>query len=120
MAARTEDAWINNEVCWYGSIGASPVPSCRPASGRCSLAVGETEWQVRDSRGIALAVTGQLGERKRTSSSTRSGPQTRTTWLLCWRRRRRWIEQLKARQSPFADPAELRALRTENSLLMDQ
>ena len=24
------------------------------------------------------------GERKRTSSSTRSGPQTRTTWLLCW------------------------------------
>ena len=35
-------------------------------------------------------------------------------------KRRRWIEQLKARQNPFADPAERRALRTEDSLLLDE
>ena len=119
VAARTEDAWINNEVCWYGSIGGAGavLPACERA---VQLAVGETEWQVRDSRGIALAVTGQLARAQEDFEQYAKWAATRTTWLLCWRRRRRWIEQLKARQNPFADPAELRALRTESSLLLDQ
>ncbi|HEX2326457.1 MAG TPA: WD40 repeat domain-containing protein, partial [Chloroflexota bacterium] len=120
VAARTGDAWINNEVCWYGSIdgfAGAVLPACERA---VQLAVGETEWQVRDSRGIALAVTGQLARAQEDFEQYAKWATDRDYLAPLLERRRRWIEQLKARQNPFADPAELRALRTESSLLLDQ
>ena len=57
----TADAWINNDVCWYGSIAGfagAVLPACERA---VQMAVDEDQWQVRDSRGVALAVTGRAG-----------------------------------------------------------
>ena len=119
VAARTGDAWINNEVCWYGSIdgfAGAVLPACERAVQR---AVGETEWQVRDSRGIALAITGQLARAQEDFEQYATWAEDNELAPLLVKRRR-WIEQLKARQSPFADPAELRALRSENAQLMDR
>ncbi|HEX2516533.1 MAG TPA: hypothetical protein VH257_17650, partial [Chloroflexota bacterium] len=74
----------------------------------------------RDSRGIALAVTGQLGRAQEDFEQYAKWATDRDYLAPLLERRRHWIEQLKARQNPFADPAELRALRTESSLLLDQ
>ena len=120
VAARTADAWINNDVCWYGSIAGfagAVLPACERA---VQMAVDEDQWQVRDSRGVALAVTGQLARAQEDFELYVKWAEDKAYQAPLLVKRRRWIEQLKARQNPFADPAELRALRTESSLLLDQ
>ena len=120
VAARTDDAWINNEVCWYGSIdgfAATVLPACDRT---VQLAVGETEWQVRDSRGVALAVTGQLARAQEDFELYEKWAADKDYLAPLLAKRRRWITQLKGGQNPFADPAELRALRTENSTLLGE
>lgn len=107
-AAAGADGQLANGVCWYGSLDGRPadvLPACERA-----VALLPDQGEVRDSRGLARALTGD-----------RPGAIDDFSAFVAWARqdtaraphaavREAWIAALRAGRDPF-DAATLHALR---------
>jgi hypothetical protein len=115
---RYPDAWIYasewNTLCWYGSLWGY-APEVMKA---CEIAVSKDSdnGNIRDSRGLARALTGDLDgaikdfEFYLNWSTTPVGKHLTDPIDKLWRRR--WISALERGQNPF-DEATLKVLRNE-------
>lgn len=112
MAQHTKNFVLNNRACWYGTLdgfAAVVMPACERAVQLVPADNPLMAAQVRDSRGVARALTGNL----------RGAAEDFTFFLAHWKegddlrvRRLAWLDSLKAGRNPF-DKATLKALRLE-------
>ena len=97
-----------NQLCWFGSLNGRAVE----VIGYCDLAVAADEKNeaIRDSRGLARALTGDLvgaAEDFRFWVEAKKDKQSEAV-----KRRQAWIPELEAGRNPIGE-AELEALRNE-------
>jgi WD40 repeat protein len=111
MAIETDDAVLNNYVCWNGSIDGfaeSVMPACERA-----VELDSDNGGYRDSRGLARALVGAFeGAIEDFQFYIEWGQQQNRRSEERLQKRQGWIEQLKTGQSPF-DEALLKELRQE-------
>jgi hypothetical protein len=89
------DGSMWNSLCWYGSLWGyvdQVLPACEAA-----IAVDSTNWAWRDSRGLALALTGDL----QGAVSDFEFAVNESTGTSFRRQRNEWIEELRAGNNPF-------------------
>jgi tetratricopeptide (TPR) repeat protein len=105
-------AGIWNELCWFGSLwghGADVMYACEQA-----VALRPKDGIIRDSRGFARALTGDLKgaieDFQAFIDEAEDWPLEKTDWKTEKLRRRRWIDQLRAGKNPVT-PDELREIR---------
>jgi WD40 repeat protein len=136
MAAKSRDALLSNDVAWYGTLDKLAdivLPACSRA---VELAKDETKPICRDTRGVALALTGKFPEaiedfeavvtsfkaeeEKQEKTAQQSSSQAvkeefgriADEWKKMREEREKWIAKLKSGQSPFDDET-LKTLRRE-------
>ncbi len=114
-ALKSEDADRNEKVCRLGSLdglAASVLPACNRA---IQLALESDRGLYRDSRGLARALTGDYPGAAADFEAYNDWAQAFDGYAERIAIRKDWIEALKAKQNPFADPATLYAIRIELS-----
>jgi tetratricopeptide (TPR) repeat protein len=101
----TARSW--NILCWFGSLwgaAAQVLPACEEA-----VALEPASGQVRDSRGVARALTGDhrgaIADFEMFVAQADDWPDLKT-------RRQGWIDALREGRNPFT-PEELNALKDE-------
>lgn len=110
-----EQARINNDVCWQGSIrdfAADVLPACRTA---VELADADVSFGYRDSLGVALALSGESAAALSAFEEyVARGQGRRSSRLLA--RRAQWVADLRRQRNPFRSDKErvLRELRQES------
>jgi WD40 repeat protein len=138
MAAKSGAAVRSNEVAWHGTLDKLPdvvLPACSRA---IALAKDEDKANYRDTRGVALAMTGKLPEaiedfqayvtwsktkeeKEKKAAEDASSPEEKAqhqneqaSWKGMREKREHWIVDLKSGRNPF-DAATLMKLRREGS-----
>ncbi len=128
MAVKRGDAGINNEVAWYGTLDKFPdivLPACSRA---IELAKDERKPLLRDTRGVALALTEKFPEaiedfeayvawlketeKHELETNTDQAKKNAAAYKKIREEREEWIGKLKSGRSPFDDPT-LMSLRQE-------
>ncbi|MDZ8264568.1 eIF2A-related protein, partial [Nostoc sp. ChiQUE01b] len=100
----TADSW--NSLCRYGSLqkqAADVLPACEQA-----VALAPKDGNVRDSRGLARALTGNI----QGAISDFEAYIAQTEDKDSKAQRQRWVKDLRAGKNPFTD-AELEKLRNQ-------
>jgi hypothetical protein len=111
MTLLTENAGVNNEACWRGSIDGF-ADLVLPAGER-AVELAPNDPRYRDTRGLARALTGDVAgalEDFRFYVDKAKPRDDRAKERL--KRRRGWITELEAGRNPF-DEATLARLRNE-------
>jgi hypothetical protein len=108
-AIKKDYASLNNQICWFGSLNGFPdivLPACERA-----VQLMPEDGGYRDSRGLALALTGDSAEAVEDFQfALEWGHGSRSeSWLT---QRADWIRELKAGRNPF-DLATIVTLRKE-------
>jgi WD40 repeat protein len=96
-----------NALCWYGSLwgaAADVLPACEHA-----VALDPESGQVRDSRGVARALTGDRGG---AIADFEMFVAQADDWPDAKKRRQGWIDALRGGGNPFT-PEALNALKDE-------
>jgi hypothetical protein len=110
-AVKTENAVLNDYVCWNGSVDGlaeSVMPACERA-----VELDSDNARYRDSRGLARVLTGDFeGAIEDFGSYIEWGQDQGRRFEERLQKRQDWIEQLKTGQNPF-DEALLKELRQE-------
>jgi hypothetical protein len=110
-AVETDNAVLNDYICWNGSVAGlaeSVMAACERA---VDLDSGNARY--RDSRGLARAVTGDFkGAIKDFESYIKWGQNQGRRFEERLRKRQDWIEQLETGHNPF-DEAVLKELRQD-------
>ena len=105
--AKGKDSW--NNVCWDGSLdgaASAVMPACERA-----VALAPEDGGIRDSRGLARALTGDLkGAIEDFEFFVKQAEATGSGANVDWRRA--WIAALQDGENPF-DAATLEQLRNE-------
>ena len=128
MAAKSEDAVLNNEVAWYGTLDKFAdivLPACSRA---IDLAQDAMKSICCDTQGVAFAMTGKFPEaiedleatadwlrgleKRELEAKTDEGKENAVAYKKMREKRQEWIEKLKSDQNPF-DDATLMSLRRE-------
>jgi WD40 repeat protein len=128
FAVNAKDATLDNEVGWYGTLDGFPeivLPACDRA---VELAKEEIKPQCRDTRGVALAMTGKLPEaikdfeatviwlngleKRELEAKTADGKKNAAEFRKMREKREEWIQKLKSGHNPF-DESTLMSLRRE-------
>jgi hypothetical protein len=137
LAIKSNDVDFNNEVGWRGildHLAGIVLPACDRA---VELAKGQYDSSLRDTRGVARAMTGKFPEAiedfqaavtwfeaeedKAEKAKEESGSQAEkeeheriaAEWKKMRVEREEWIGKLKSRQNPFDDET-LKTLRKES------
>ena len=115
-AIEAKEARSANSVCWLGSIdgfAALVKPACEQA---VQLASEVERDRIRDSRGVARALTGDVAGAAEDFGGLveflKQLPDLTVDFQAILRRREDWIAALKAGHNPF-DEQSLKALRSE-------
>jgi hypothetical protein len=107
LAMETDSAYVNNSVCWLGSIDGfaeTVLPACERA-----VELEPDKGGCHDSRGLARALTGDyVGAIEDFQFYVEWGEDKRSREMLD--KRLDWIRELEAGRNPF-DAATLEALR---------
>jgi WD40 repeat protein len=110
-AGETENAVLNDYICWNGSVDGlaeSVMPACERA-----VELDSDNARYRDSRGLARALIGDFeGAMEDFRSYIEWGQGQGGRFEERLQKRQGWIEQLKTGQNPF-DEALLKDLRQE-------
>src|SRR5262249_41506357 len=115
LVLQTEDPYVNNEVCWLGSIhefATMVMPACERA---IALAPKASKDWYKDSRGLARALTGDTTGAIEDFTvaikfvTLHKDTDGKDAFL---RRREAWIATLREDRNPF-NTALLKSLRTE-------
>jgi WD40 repeat protein len=109
-AMQTQDAGLNNRICWFGSIDGfsrEVLPACDRA---VELAPLDGGW--RDTRGVARALLGDLPGALADFQFFMQWAKDKPSFQRYLTKRQQWAAELIAGRSPF-DPETLKALRTE-------
>ncbi len=102
------DAW--DTLCWYGSLAGKATD----VLDACERAVEQrSEGRVRDSRGLARALTGDYTGAVEDFVAFVEWAKQHSIYDEQTRKREDWIRELKAGRNPF-DQATLDALRNES------
>jgi tetratricopeptide (TPR) repeat protein len=110
LANDTNDARLNNSIGWYGSIDGFAkivLPACERA-----VKLASDHGQVRDTRGLARALTGDYSGAIEDFESFVRWSKENNMYEPYGRKREAWIAELRKDRNPF-DRATLRALRQE-------
>ena len=137
VAVKSKDALLNNQVGWYGDLddlAEIVLPACDRA---VELARAEERPNYRDSRGVALALTGKFpgamedfgavviwlkteeekAEKAKEESSSQAEKEKHERIATEWKKmrveREEWIAKLKSGQNPI-DNETLKTLRREH------
>ena len=105
-----EDDVANNGLCWFGSLdgfAAEVMPACERA---VSLAQPSQVAGMRDSRGMALALTGQIDSAIEDFEAFVEWCKQNGYYDTMGRQREDWIAALKRGENPF-DEQLLQSLR---------
>ncbi len=97
-------AYSWNAICWDGSLqkqAADVLPACEKA-----VAVAPEDGNIRDSRGLAKALTGNTQGAIEDFEAYIAQTQNKDSKA----QRQRWVKDLRAGKNPFTD-AELKKLR---------
>jgi hypothetical protein len=111
LAITTDDARLNNNVCWFGSIDGF-VKLVMPTCEREIALVPRGGW-IRDTRGLARALLGDYEGAIEDFTYFVEWSKGRPDYQQYMSTREKWIEALQAGNNPF-DEAELKRLRNEN------
>ncbi|MHC5674840.1 nSTAND1 domain-containing NTPase, partial [Nostoc sp.] len=93
-----------NTICWDGSLqkqAADVLPACDKA-----VALAPEDGRIRDSRGLARALTGDTQGAITDFEAYIAQPQDKNSKA----QRQRWVKDLRAGKNPFTD-AEIKKLR---------
>jgi WD40 repeat protein len=128
LAVNTKDATLDNEVGWYGTLDGFPEIVLTACDRAVELAKEEIKPQCRDTRGVALAMTGKHAEaikdfeatiawlndleKRALEAKTAAGNKNAAEYKKMREKRGEWIEKLKSGQNPF-DKSTLMSLRRE-------
>ncbi len=105
-----EDAVTDNSLCWFGSLDGfadQVMPACERA---VSLAPANQASGFRDSRGLALALTGQTDKAIEDFQAFVDWSMQNGYYDTDGRQREEWIAALKRGENPF-DQQLLQSLR---------
>ncbi len=110
LALGTSDAYVNNSICWHGSLDGFAeivLPACDRAA-----ELWPEDGNVRDSRAVARALTGDFpGAIEDFERFLRWAEEAGLDERLI-RKREVWLAELRANRNPF-DRETLKGLRTE-------
>jgi WD40 repeat protein len=131
MASKSEDAVLNNQIAWYGILDKFPdivLPACRRG---VELAKDKDKPNCRDTRGVALALTGKFPEaiedfeamvewlksleKDALEAKTDQGRENAAAYEKMRNKREEWIRKLESKQNPF-DDSTLISLRREGTV----
>ena len=106
-------SWVNwNSLCWNGCLWGHATDIMFACENAVNEAAGEEKVTPRDSRGVALAVTGDFESAiKDFKYYVEFGPKVRKPKKRI-SKRERWIEELESGGNPFT-PSVLKDLRSE-------
>jgi WD40 repeat protein len=109
-AAGVDDAYLNNGICWYGSLvgfAETVLPACERA-----VELSTFRAMFSDSRGLAHTLLGKYPEAINDFSEFIRTYESHPNYADLVAKRRNWITDLRAGRNPF-DAETLKSLRLE-------
>jgi WD40 repeat protein len=109
-AAGVDDAYLNNGICWYGSLAGfaeTVLPACERA-----VELSTFRAMFSDSRGLAYTLLGKYPEAINDFSEFIRTYESHPNYADLVAKRRNWITYLRAGRNPF-DAETLMSLRLE-------
>jgi tetratricopeptide (TPR) repeat protein len=109
-AAESADAYLNNLICWHGSLDGfaqAVLPACEQA-----VQLAPADGALRDTRGLARALAGDYPGAIEDFTYFVAWSQENGLYEAYGRRREAWLEELESGRNPF-DAAVLESLRAE-------
>ena len=130
LTVNAKDATLDNEVAWDGTLDGFPEVVLSACEHAVELAKEEIKPQCRDTRGVALAMTGKFAEaikdfeatviwlndleKRALEAKTEEGKRNAAAFKKMREEREEWIDKLKSNQNPF-DKSTLMSLRREGA-----
>jgi hypothetical protein len=112
LVITTDEPYLSNYVCWWGSL-AGFAEIVLPACEQAVEFADETEKAfVRDSRGLARALTGDIAGAIEDFKAYVEWSQVDEAYEQLVSKREAWISELEAGRDPF-NQETLEALRDE-------